>query len=129
VADVTAGLVVYPAVMRRNVERELPFMATENVIMAGVRGGHSRQELHERIRVHSHAAAARSKDEGADLDLLERMRGDAVLGPFVSAEVLDPAAYVGRAPQQVDEFLGEVVAPLLEQHAARRGRFRPRVRV
>lgn len=128
-ADVTAGLVVHPAVVRSNLERELPFMATENVIMAGVRAGHSRQELHERIRVHSHAAASRMKDEGTGNDLLERMRGDEALGGFVSAELLDPAAYVGRAPQQVDEFLAEVVEPLLAQHATRQGRFQPRVRV
>ncbi len=128
-ADVTAGLVVYPAVVRANLDRELPFMATENVIMAGARAGHSRQDLHERIRVHSHAAAARMKDEGTDNDLLERMRGDEVLGSFVSAELLDPAAYVGRAPQQVQEFLAEVIEPLLAQHAARKGRFEPRVRV
>ncbi len=128
-ADVTAGLVVHPAVVRTNVARELPLMATENVIMAGVRAGHSRQDLHERIRVHSHAAAARMKDEGVDNDLLLRMGADDVLGPLLSDAVLDPAAYVGRAPQQVDELLGEVVAPLLERHAARRGRFRPRVRV
>jgi adenylosuccinate lyase len=128
-ADVTAGLVVYPAVVRRNLERELPLMATENVIMAGVRAGHSRQALHERIRVHSHAAAARIKDEGADNDLLERMRADELLGPLVSDAVLDPATYVGRAPQQVEDFLADVVEPLLEQHAARRGRFQPRVRV
>ena len=127
--DVTAGLVVYPAVLRANVEQELPFMATENVIMAGVRGGQSRQELHERIRVHSHEAARRMKEEGVPNDLLERMRADEVLGPFVLDEVLDPIAYVGRAPQQVDEFLAEVVQPLLERHAPRRGRFRSRVAV
>ncbi|MCX4245441.1 adenylosuccinate lyase [Paraliomyxa miuraensis] len=128
-ADVTAGLVVSPAVVRANLERELPFMATENVIMAGVRAGHSRQDLHERVRVHSHEAARRMKEEGADNDLLERMRGDEALGPFVSAEILEPAAYVGRSPRQVDEFLAEVIDPLLSQHAARRGRFRPRVKV
>ena len=128
-ADVTAGLTVNPAVVRSNLERELPFMATENVIMAGVRAGHSRQELHERVRVHSHEAARRMKEEGGGNDLLERMRGDAALGPFVSAEVLDPAAYVGRAPRQVDEYLDEVLEPLLQQHAERRGRFQPRVRV
>lgn len=128
-ADVTAGLVVNPAVVHANLQRELPFMATENVIMAGVRAGHSRQELHERVRVHSHEAARRMKEEGADNDLLDRMRGDEVLGSFVRAEVLDPAAYVGRSPQQVDEFLAEVLEPLLSQHAERRGRFRPRVKV
>lgn len=128
-ADVTAGLVVHPAVVRANLEQELPFMATENVIMAGVRGGHSRQDLHERIRVHSHEAARRMKEHGVPNDLLSRMRADDVLGPFVSDEVLEPAAYVGRSPQQVDEFLAEVIEPLLELHAERRGRFQPRVAV
>lgn len=126
-ADVSAGLVVHPAVVSANLERELPFMVTENVIMAGVRGGRSRQQLHERIRVHSHEAARRMKQEGAPNDLVARMRADEVLGPFVGDEVLDPAAYVGRAPQQVDEFLAEVIEPLLVRHAARRGRFAPRV--
>ncbi|MEX1366933.1 MAG: adenylosuccinate lyase [Nannocystaceae bacterium] len=128
-ADVTAGLVVHPAVVRANLERELPFMATENVIMAGVRGGESRQDLHERVRVHSHEAVRRMKEEGASNDLLARMKGDERLGPFVDDEVLDPAAYVGRAPQQVDEYLSEVLQPLLDAHADRRGRFVPRVRV
>ena len=128
-ADVTAGLIVHPAVVRANLETELPFMATENVIMAGVRGGKSRQELHERVRVHSHEAVRRMKEEGAANDLLARMRADDELGPFVSEETLDPAAYVGRAPQQVDEFLAETLEPLLAEHAGRRGRFQPRVKV
>jgi len=128
-ADVTAGLVVWPEVVRANLEQELPFMATENVIMAGVRGGESRQEVHERVRVHSHEAARRMKEEGAANDLLERMRADDRLGPFVQEEALDPAGYVGRAPQQVDEFLAEVLEPLLKEHAQRRGRFRSRVAV
>ncbi|MCA9649011.1 MAG: adenylosuccinate lyase [Myxococcales bacterium] len=128
-ADVTAGLVVYPAVIRANLDHELPFMATENVIMAGVRGGESRQDLHERVRVHSHEAVRRMKEEGAANDLLARMKADERLGPFVNDQTLDPAAYVGRAPQQVDEFLAEVIEPLLQQHAERRGRFRPRVKV
>ena len=104
-------------------------MATENVIMAGVRGGHSRQDLHEQIRVHSHESARRMKEEGASNDLLERMRADEALGPFVSDEVLDPVAYVGRSPQQVDEFIAEVIEPLLTRHAERRGRFVSRVAV
>ncbi|MCH9684498.1 MAG: adenylosuccinate lyase [Deltaproteobacteria bacterium] len=128
-ADITAALVVHPAVVRANLEQELPFMATENVIMAGVRGGCSRQDLHERIRVHSHEAVRRMKEEGASNDLLGRLRNDEVLGPFVDDTVLDPVAYVGRAPQQVQEFLAEVVHPLLEQHQARRGRFTSRVKV
>jgi adenylosuccinate lyase len=129
VADVCAGLVVNPAVARANMRDELPFMATENVIMAGVVAGRSRQELHERVRQHSHAAALRMKQEGAANDLLERMRADAVLGPFVPGGEIDPSAYVGRAPEQVDEFVAEVLDPLLAQHASRRGKFVPKVRV
>jgi adenylosuccinate lyase len=129
VADITAGLVVHPAVIAANVREELPFMATENVIMRGVKAGQSRQELHELIRTHSHAAAKRIKDEGVANDLLARMRGDSALAPFVDDAVLHPARYVGRAPAQVDEFVAEFLDPLLEQHASRRGRFAPRVSV
>ena len=111
------------------VARELPFMATENIIMRAVKAGGNRQELHERVRVHSLAAVKLMKDEGRANDLLDRMRADDMLGPHVTDDVLDPAAYVGRAPQQVDEFLAELLEPLLAQHAHRRGRFAPRVRV
>jgi len=127
--DIVRGFVVNPAVIRANMGDELPFMATENVIMAGVRGGHSRQELHERVRKHSHDAARRMKDEGAANDLLARMRADDLLGPFVPAAPIEPRGYVGRAPEQVDEFVVEVLDPLLEAHAQRRGRFKPHVRV
>jgi adenylosuccinate lyase len=128
-ADVTAGLVVHPAVIAANMTDELAFIATENVIMNGVRAGGSRQALHERVREHSHAAVARMKEEGAANDLLERMRADELLAPHVTDAALDPMRYVGRAPQQVDEFVGDVLAPLLSQHAERRGRFAPRVKV
>ena len=127
--DVTAGLVVNPAVIAANLADELPFMATENVIMRGVRAGHSRQDLHERIRSHSLAAAQRMKDEGVGNDLIGRLRADELLGSHVVDDALDPAQYVGRAPQQVDEFLNEVVDPLLDAHSSRRGRFKPDVRV
>lgn len=129
VVDVTAGLVVNPAVIRANMADHLPFMATENVIMRGTKGGQSRQDLHERIRVHSHEAARKMKEEGTPNDLVQRMKDDEVLGPFVTDDVLDPAAYVGRSPEQVDDFLAEVVTPLLGRHAERKGRFAPRVRV
>jgi adenylosuccinate lyase len=128
-ADVSAGLRVHPAVIRANMADELAFMATENVIMNGVRAGESRQRLHERIREHSLAAVRRMKEDGASNDLLDRMRQDPDLSRFVSAEAIDPARYVGRAPQQVDDFLAEVLDPLLAAHAHRRGRFAPRVRV
>ncbi len=128
-ADVTAGLVVHPAVIRAHVDAELPFMATENVIMRGVKAGGDRQALHEKIRVHSHEAVRRMKEEGAPCDLVARMKADPDLAPHVTDEVLDPARYVGRAPQQVDEFLDGVLAPLLADHAHRVGRFVPRVKV
>ncbi len=128
-ADVTSAMVVYPAVIAANLHQELPFMATENVIMRGVRAGESRQDLHERIRQHSHAAARVMKEEGGDNDLLARMRGDDVLAPHVTGDVIDPARYVGRAPEQVDEFSSEVIEPLLARFETHAGKFAPRVRV
>jgi adenylosuccinate lyase len=127
VVDVTAGLVVNPAMLRANMADELPFMATENVLMRAVEAGGDRQALHERIRQLSLAAAAEIK-AGRGNDLVERMRADALLGPFVDAQSLDGARYVGRAPEQVDEWL-EHVETLLGRHAHRAGRFVARVRV
>jgi len=128
-ADVTEAMVVYPAVIEANLKEELPFMATENVIMRGAKAGLSRQDLHERVRVHSHAAAKVMKEEGRPNDLLARMRADDALSAHVTDAVIDPGMYVGRAPQQVDEFINGVVDPLLEQFSAHAGRFAPRVRV
>ncbi len=128
-ADVTEAMVVYPAVIAANLREELPFMATENVIMRGAKAGLSRQDLHERIRVHSHEAARVMKEEGRSNDLLERLRGDDVLGPHVTSEVIDPGGYVGRAPQQVDEFIDDVLVPMLRRFESHAGKFAPRVRV
>ncbi len=128
VVDVTKKLVVYPRKIAANMADELPFMATEAVIMAGTRGGESRQDLHEAIRKHAWAAAAELK-EGRSNDLMARMEGDSLLGPFVSGEVLDPERYIGRSPEQVDELLASTLEPLLERHRHREGRFVPRVRV
>ncbi|MDC0667516.1 adenylosuccinate lyase [Nannocystis radixulma] len=126
--DVTSGLVVHPPVIAANMRDELPFMATENVLMRGTSAGHSRQELHRLVRAHSLEAVARMK-RGEPNDLMARMQADAVLGPFVDADLTAPARYVGRAPEQVDEFLGEFLAPLMARHESRRGRFRAGVRV
>lgn len=128
-ADVTAGLVVHPAVIRANLDHDLPFMATENVIMRGVKAGASRQDLHERIRQHSVAAATRIKSEGLPNDLIQRMKADPELGPHVVDALLDPAMYTGRSAAQVDAYLDNHLEPLLQRHAARAGRFEPRVRV
>lgn len=118
VHNVSAGLVVRPAVIRRHLEDELPFMATEAILMHAVRAGGDRQALHERIRQHSMAAADRVKDDGEKNDLADRIAGDAAFGLSRAdiETVLDPARHVGRAPQQVDTFIREHVEPLLARH-------------
>ena len=88
-------------------------MATEEIMMAGVAAGGDRQDLHERIRVHSQAAARRVKEEGAENDLLERLAADPAFAKVDLAGMTDPRRFVGRAPEQVDEFLAEVVDPKL----------------
>ncbi len=113
--NVAAGLVVYPKVIQRNLAEELPFMATENILMAAVAAGGDRQDLHERIRVHSLEAARQVKQEGLSNDLLARIAADPAFAAADLDETLDPRRFVGRAPEQVDEFLGEVVEPLLRE--------------
>lgn len=127
--DISAAWVIYPKVIERNMADELAFIATENVIMRGAAAGQSRQELHERVRELSMQAVRRMKEEGQDNDLIARMRADSLLGPFVQADVLDPRLYVGRAPEQVQEYLDEELNPLLARHAERAGRFSSKLRV
>ncbi|MHB8897409.1 MAG: adenylosuccinate lyase [Thermoguttaceae bacterium] len=110
--NVTAGLVVYPKVIENNLRAELPFMASENIMMAAVEAGGDRQDLHERIRRHSQAAASVVKNEGRPNDLLERLAADPAFAGVDIRAATDPAKYVGRAPQQVDEFLSEIVDPV-----------------
>jgi len=114
--NVFDGLVVYPKVIEARVEAELPFMATENILMAAVKAGGDRQELHEKIRLHSQAAAAQVKKFGRPNDLIGRLRADIAFAKIDFAEVLDPAAYIGRAPQQVDEFVRSVVTPVRKKY-------------
>jgi adenylosuccinate lyase len=110
--NIAAGLVVYPQVIASRLAAELPFMATENVLMAAVAAGGNRQDLHERIRRHSQAAAAVVKEQGGANDLLDRLRSDPAFSAVDLGAVLDPAQFIGRAPEQVDEFLAQVVAPI-----------------
>jgi adenylosuccinate lyase len=117
--NVADGLVVYPEMIRRHLMEELPFMATENLMMRAAKKGGDRQELHERVRQHSIAAGERVKGKGLENDLLDRIAADGAFG-VTRAELEDelrPELYVGRAPQQVDEFLAEWVEPVLERHA------------
>jgi len=115
--NVASGLIVNPEVVRRNLAEHLPFMATETILMHATSRGGDRQELHERIRQHSMAAARRMKEEGADADLLDRIAADEAFG--LSAEdlesLVDPMRFVGRSPQQVARFLNNEVAPVLER--------------
>ncbi len=110
--NVSEGLVVYPQVIAKNIEAELPFMATENLLMAAVAAGGDRQDLHERIRRHSQAAAAMVKQQGAPNDLLERLAADPAFAKVDLEAALDPQHFIGRAPEQVDEFLRDVIAPI-----------------
>lgn len=110
--NVVSGLVVYPKVIEARLRAELPFMATENILMAAVEAGGDRQDVHERIRRHSHEATRRVKLEGSHNDLIERLRGDAAFAKTDLADVTDPARYVGLAPQQVDCFLADFVEPI-----------------
>ena len=114
---------VYPKVIEKHLWAELPFMATENIIMAGVKKGGDRQHLHEVIRVHSHAAAAVVKQEGGENDLIARMANDPEIGMTLEEieATLDLKEFVGRAPQQVDEFIVDFMDPILERNAKRLG--------
>ena len=116
--NIAENMVVYDKVIASHVQRELPFMATENIMMEAVKRGKDRQELHENIRVHSMAAAQRVKGEGLDNDLIERIINDDSFG-LTRDEILgviDPAKFVGRAPSQVVEFIDEYINPIIEEN-------------
>ncbi len=114
--NVTSGLVVYDKVVRQRVMKELPFMATENIIMDAVKKGGDRQELHEHIRLHSMAAGRIVKEEGGENDLVDRIAADPIF-KVTKEEILStlqPEHFTGRAPEQVKEFLTECVKPVLD---------------
>ena len=116
--NVTSGLVVYPRVIHSRIMAELPFMASENILMEAVKRGGNRQELHERIRVHSIEAGKRVKEMGEPNDLIDRICADPAFG--LSREgigaLLDPAAYTGRSAEQVENFLRDHVRPALDRY-------------
>jgi adenylosuccinate lyase len=114
--NVLDGLVVYPKVIAAHVEAELPFMATENILMAAVKEGGSRQSLHEKIRQHSQEAAAQVKQEGKCNDLIDRLKDDPDFENVNFAKVLNPDDYIGRAPRQVDNFIRQVVIPIMKKY-------------
>ena len=122
--NVVPGLVVNPPVIARHVASELPFMATENLMMAAVQLGGDRQDLHERIRTHSLAAAARIKQGDGVNDLAERLARDDAFREVDLASVLDAHQFVGRAPEQVDAFMAREVEPIRRRHPGRLGQRR-----
>lgn len=116
--NVTNGMVVYDKVINRRVMEKLPFMATENIMMMSVKNGGNRQELHEKLRTHSHAAARKVKMEGGANDLIDRIAADPDF-PITKEEIeaeLDSSLYIGRCPSQVDEFISEVATPLIDKY-------------
>ncbi len=118
-ANVADGLVVYPKVIEQRLRKELPFMATENIMMDAVKKrGADRQQLHERIRVHSMAASKVIKEEGGENDLLQRIAADDAFGVTLEEleNILQPEKYTGRAKEQTEDFLAECVAPVLEKY-------------
>lgn len=122
--NVASGLVVYPRVIEKHLMAELPFMATENILMDAVKAGGDRQELHEKIRQYSMRAADRVKREGGENNLLELIAADPAFKTNLSAlqTLLKPQNYVGRAPEQTEEFLADEVTPVLKKYAADLGR-------
>ncbi len=118
--NVCDGLVVYPQVIRRRVMEELPFMASENILMDAVKRGGDRQELHEKIRVHAQAAGRVVKEQGGTNDLLDRIAEDSAFGMKKAdmEKLLDPALFIGRSREQVEEYLSEVIDPLLKEYNA-----------
>lgn len=117
---VASGLIVNEAMVRKNLMAELPFLATENIMMEAVKRGGDRQDLHERIRVHAQAAGHRVKQEGLDNDLIERLRQDPAFASvhhlLTEDQLLDPMKYVGRSVEQTERFLKEVIEPLRERY-------------
>ena len=117
--NVVSGLVVYPKVIEKRLMAELPFMATENIMMDAVKRGGDRQELHEAIRVHSMAAGKVVKEQGGENDLLARIAADPLFGTTLEElkALMHPANFVGRAPQQTEEFVAEHIRPILDRCA------------
>ena len=116
--NVSSGRVVYDKVIERRVAEKLPFMATENIMMECVKRGGNRQELHEKLREHSIAAAKKVKTEGGLNDLIDRIAADADFGMDKQTLMshLDAKAYIGRSAQQTEEFLRDVAQPIIDEY-------------
>ena len=116
--NIASNLVVYPKMIKKHLDEELPFMATENIMMQAVKNGGDRQELHERIRIHSQAAGQVVKEEGLPNDLLTRIANDKLFNMDKATldGIVDVKKFIGRSEQQTTEYLNEVIKPILEQN-------------
>lgn len=116
--NISRGLVVYPKVIHRHIQEELPFLASENILNEMVIAGGVRETCHEKIRVHSQAAGAQVKIHGKDNDLIERLKGDEYFKPILMRldDLLNPKTFIGRAPEQVIEFYEEEIKPILKRY-------------
>lgn len=125
--NITQGLVVYPKVIEKRISQELPFMSAENIIAAMVKKGGDRQICHEKIRILSHEAGAQVKQFGKDNDFLDRVRADPYFEPIKKQlnDLLKPATYIGRATEQVIEFLEEEVEPVLQLYKGKLNKEKP----
>lgn len=125
--NVTQGVVVYPKVIEKRLSQELPFMSAENILAAIVKKGGDRQVCHEKIRVLSQEAGAQVKQFGKDNDFLDRVRADPYFEPIKNDlnQLLNPSSYIGRAVEQVSEFLEEEVEPIIELYKAQLAKEKP----
>jgi adenylosuccinate lyase len=116
--NVTSDLVVYPKVIRQRVMRELPFMASENIMMSAVKKGGDRQELHEKLRTYAMEAGKKVKEEGLENDLIDRVLNDPdfKISKGEMETILKPESFTGRSEQQVDEFIKGCVKPVLDEN-------------
>jgi adenylosuccinate lyase len=121
VINVTRGLVIYPSTITAGVMAELPFMATEEILMAAVRAGGDRQQLHELIRRHSQAAAEQVKSHGRPNDLIHRLQQDPAFSKLNMSQLLEPSRFVGRAPQQTEHFIISVIDPIRKRYSSKLG--------
>jgi adenylosuccinate lyase len=119
VNDVASGLVVYPSTIEAAVKAELPFMATEEILMAGVKAGGDRQEMHERIRQLSQLSAQRVKMSGESNDLLARLAAEPIFRDLPLNDIVDARHFIGRAPEQVDAFIARKIARIRQRYQNR----------
>jgi adenylosuccinate lyase len=115
--NIAEGLEVYPQVIQRRLAEELPFMATEEILMAGVRAGGDRQQLHERVRIHSVESARRVKELGQPNDLISRLQADPMFSRVDLTGAIEASRFIGRSPEQVDEFIATCVTPIRQRYA------------